>query len=303
MSSSSPTLITTVAKILNKRFPLRLADTSWDNVGTLVENPKPNGTGKIMITIDLTPAVMDQCLAENVEVIVAYHPPIFMPMKKLTTSNPKQNIILNCIANGMSIYSPHTSFDASEGGINDWLIGIVGITAETSQPIQPSSAADAAAVSGVGKAPEVIKTGYGRVGKFDGGGSKKLSELVPLLKEGLGIPSLRVALPGGSQASAGGIKAGEALDITTVAVCAGSGGSVFKGLGKNGPVDLVITGELSHHEVLALNDQGTAVILAEHTNTERGFLSQVLEPFLKEALQGQQQLLVSSVDADPLFVW
>lgn len=41
-------------------------------------------------------------------------------------------------------------------------------------------------------------------------------------------------------------------------------------------VDLLFTGELSHHEALAAIEQGKVVITAFHSNTERGFLKGVL---------------------------
>jgi len=46
-------------------------------------------------------------------------------------------------------------------------------------------------------------------------------------------------------------------------------------------VDLFLTGEMSHHEILAANAQGTSVILCEHSNSERGYLKQVLQPKLE----------------------
>ena len=125
-----------------------------------------------------------------------------------------------------------------------------------------------------------------------------LPQIVDKLKVGLGVPTLRVALPGGSAVSKDKA-AGDKLNIKTVAVCAGSGAGVFRKL--SDPVDLVVTGELSHHEVLALNDQGTTVLLAEHTNTERGFLATVASE-MRADLAGTEVVL-SSHDADPLTVW
>ena len=37
-------------------------------------------------------------------------------------------------------------------------------------------------------------------------------------------------------------------------------------------VDVLLTGEMSHHEVLAANAEGKHVILSDHSNTERGYL-------------------------------
>jgi putative NIF3 family GTP cyclohydrolase 1 type 2 len=59
-------------------------------------------------------------------------------------------------------------------------------------------------------------------------------------------------------------------EISSIAVCAGSGASVLVNAGK---VDLWITGEMGHHEALDCQEKNISVLLAEHSNTERGFLS------------------------------
>jgi len=70
--------------------------------------------------------------------------------------------------------------------------------------------------------------------------------------------------------------------VSTVAVCAGSGASVLSHAGK---VDLWITGEMGHHEALDAQENNTSVILAEHSNTERGFL----ESFKAKLMVRQQR--------------
>ncbi|KAG9124087.1 NGG1 interacting factor [Ceratobasidium sp. 392] len=92
--------------------------------------------------------------------------------------------------------------------------------------------------------------------------------------------------------------------IRTIALCAGSGGSVLKGA----KADVYLTGELSHHEVLAAVAQGTSVILCGHSNTERPYLS-VLQQKLQEALDQDAELkgekfevVISSADKDPLTI-
>ena len=82
-----------------------------------------------------------------------------------------------------------------------------------------------------------------------------------------------------------------------MAVCAGSGGGVLKGV----DADLYVTGELSHHEVLHAAESGRSVILCEHSNSERGFLK-TLAPLMKTSLNGEVAIEVSSKDKDPLFV-
>lgn len=104
------------------------------------------------------------------------------------------------------------------------------------------------------------------------------------------------------QVARGSGSAGKSPFIQSIAVCAGSGSSVFKELKEN--VDVLLTGELSHHEVLAAVEKGTHVILCGHTNTERGFLK-----VLKSDLQGDLdktvgsemlEVCISTKDHDPI---
>lgn len=92
------------------------------------------------------------------------------------------------------------------------------------------------------------------------------------------------------------------VGIRTVAVCAGSGSSVFKALPKK--VDVIVTGELSHHEVLSYVESGTSVILCGHTNTERGYLrtlqAKLSDHIAKEYGESQVEVIVSKADKDPL---
>lgn len=90
--------------------------------------------------------------------------------------------------------------------------------------------------------------------------------------------------------------------VRSIAICAGSGSSVFKELTKD--VDVLFTGELSHHEVLAAVAKGRHVILCGHTNTERGFLN-ILQKELQSDLDeqvGPNKVCVdiSRYDQDPI---
>lgn len=89
--------------------------------------------------------------------------------------------------------------------------------------------------------------------------------------------------------------------ISTVGVWAGSGSEMM-----NHKADLFLTGELGHHFVLEALEQNSTVVLCEHSNTERGYLSAVLKPKLEELLAkdgGETvEVIVSTTDKDPLEV-
>ena len=91
------------------------------------------------------------------------------------------------------------------------------------------------------------------------------------------------------------------IQIKTIGICAGSGGSMLNGL----DVDLLFTGELSHHEALAGIEAGRCVITAFHSNSERAFLEQRMMPALWGKLEeewdgdGDFHIEVSQCDRDP----
>lgn len=64
-------------------------------------------------------------------------------------------------------------------------------------------------------------------------------------------------------------------------------------------VDLLFTGELSHHEALAAVEQGKCVVTAFHSNTERAYLKDRMQSALEEAMEGNADIAVSEVDRDP----
>lgn len=361
--------------------PLDLAET-WDNVGLLLE---PHGAGerevhRALLTIDLTTRVLDEAERLDVTLIVAYHPPLFKPLRRLRASQPAESVIVRALSRGIGVYSPHTALDAAPEGLNDWLARACGpgeaaplVQAYAPDPsaelklvvFVPKEHADAlrSALSGAGagvignysecsfnlegigtffgneasnpvvgqagtleRAPEVrlemvcprkalpavtralyashpyeepawdlyplsdkprLGAGMGRAVRL--ATPLELDAAVERVKEHLGLRFVRVA-------AAERHRAGE--KISSLAVCAGSGGALFE---KTPGFDLYLTGELRHHDVLAMNARGSSVILCDHTNTERGYL-----PILKERLEalthGALDVFVSEVDRDPLVV-
>eukprot|EP01059_Diplonema_ambulator_P031420 TRINITY_DN5753_c0_g1_i1.p1 TRINITY_DN5753_c0_g1~~TRINITY_DN5753_c0_g1_i1.p1 ORF type:complete len:269 (+),score=61.58 TRINITY_DN5753_c0_g1_i1:54-860(+) len=259
-----------VVRAVEQIAPLRLADCSWDNVGVMVENPKQRNAEKVMLTIDFTKEVLEECVGEGVGVVVAYHPPIFRPMKCLKMSDYKSMLLLESVVSGMSIYSPHSALDSTHGGINDWLCE--GLNTTDIVPITPDV--------------EDPAIGVGRTASFPP--STTIADVIQSAKKSLNLENLRVAFAPGTSLT---------TPATRVAVCAGSGASVVR-LAKN--VDIYYTGEMSHHEVLAANAAGITCILSEHTLTERGYLEKRFKPALEAILGAEYTVMVSKKDANPI---
>ncbi|MBW0471111.1 hypothetical protein O181_010826 [Austropuccinia psidii MF-1] len=261
-------LIKAVQRAFARMAPTSLAE-AWDNTGLLVESPvlRPLAN-KVLLTIDLTPAVAEEALRHDsgVGVIVAYHPTIFRPLKALTLSDPLQAVVLKCAASGISIYSPHTALDSVIGGINDHLcqvalVGKPGPNQIFSVSGMPIDLTEGNQLNGIG-------AGGGRRVTFEHNKEIFLGDLAGLVKARLNLRHVQLAeSPTGSPS------------IRSVGVCAGSGSSICSALGKS--CDAFLTGEMSHHEILAATANGVHVILTSHTNTERFFLSKVLKDRLQ----------------------
>lgn len=115
------TLINTLEQIA----PLKYAE-AWDNVGLLTGDPQQEITG-IMLCIDYTAAVAQEAKTKKCNAIIAYHPPIFSALKRITPDS----LIFNAIQQGIAIYSPHTALDSTHGGINDKLADMLALQDRT----------------------------------------------------------------------------------------------------------------------------------------------------------------------------
>ncbi|MCH7814232.1 MAG: Nif3-like dinuclear metal center hexameric protein, partial [Planctomycetes bacterium] len=114
----------------------------WDNVG-LIAGDTDAAVRRVLLCIDLTAAVVDEALARKVDLVMAYHPPLFQPITRLLSHGRDTDAhVFRCIAGGVAIYSMHTALDAADGGTNDVLAQRCGI-AETS-PIEYTAISPAA---------------------------------------------------------------------------------------------------------------------------------------------------------------
>lgn len=249
-----------VVRVLEAIAPTRLAG-SWDNVGLLVEGGRE--VSRAHLCIDLTAAVLHEALDTGAELIVSYHPPIFGGLKRLTRRDPMQAVILRAIREGVSIYSPHTALDAAPGGMGDWLVDSLA-QGEPREALEPDGLLEGA---GLGRKAQLTTP-------------LPLPAALDMIKAHLGLGSLRVA--------------GDRGHIRSLACCPGAGGSVLSPVTD---VDLLLTGEWRHHDVLAAVARGQVVVLTDHSNTERGFLPQLA---LRLSHEADITCAVSLVDADPL---
>lgn len=330
----------TFCDALEKLAPTRYA-AKWDNVGLLVE-PGECNVEKVLLTNDLTPLVMQEAVDFNANLIIAYHPPLFKEFKKITQDSWKDRLITEALRHNIAIYSPHTAHDAWSRGVNSWLIEGV-LTGEGHVPISPTvDTRETYQISGTLIPSSNIKSFKKQFNKVKIDEENNLSGYifkrdVPLLARNFTdeIENLKFEVLAGLPISGTGmgrkatlaepatlgvlidqlklhlkldhlrlvLGVNQSIDskISTIAVCAGSGASILAHAGK---VDLWITGEMGHHEALDAQESNTSVLLAEHSNSERGFLSDFVKMLQESDMLRKKniQFKISELDKDPISV-
>lgn len=233
-------------------------------------------TVNVLLTIDLTQNVAEEACAQNANLIMAYHPFIFKGLKSITSNNPQQKSLIKLIQNNISVYCPHTAVDSAKGGVNDFLSdGIVGNFPVLNQEPIIKENQENFPDCGMGRLITLSKP-------------IELSKLIDNVKQSLNLSHLQV-----------GLARNQSLNhkIEKIAICAGSGGSVFN----NVKADLYYTGELSHHEALFFTESGSSVIITNHSNSERAFLSVIKKQLEKEV--ENINVKISTTDKDPFQVY
>lgn len=225
-----------------ERFAPSEAAAGWDNTGILIDSTQSavpaasHGPPVALLTIDLTPAVLDEAIQLGVSVILAYHPVIFHPLKRL--DDP---LLVGCIGHGISVYSPHTQLDPL---MNDYIRRLA----------------------------------------LDGDKTTTARGALDRLKKAVDMEHIRVV-----NIQDGAFKEEDVV----VGVGAAFRDPTFRD-------KLIITGEMSHHDMLKCKRLGCTAILLEHSNSERPFLGR-----LKQLLEADEDLkgwsiLLSAQDRDPV---
>jgi dinuclear metal center YbgI/SA1388 family protein len=90
---------------------------SYDNAGLLIGN-RNTILQKGLICLDVTQAVFDEAVETGVNFIIAHHPLIFTPLKKITGKTLCEQIIMQAIKKDIAIYAIHTNLDNMLHGVN-----------------------------------------------------------------------------------------------------------------------------------------------------------------------------------------
>ena len=239
--------IQSIYEAMARLAPPQLAE-SWDNPGLLVDCGRP--VVRALTALDITPEVVEEAARLGCGVIVAHHPVIFSPLKRLDA----RDVPFLLVQAGISAICMHTNFDAAEGGVNDVLAGIFGM-----------------------RETVPFANGCGRVGEID---PLTVPQLAELARERLGsfcVPPL--------EGPAVQVKyADNGRPVRRLAVISGSGGSLFEEALAMG-ADCLLTGEAGHHVACDARRLGLGLVAAGHYATEYPAVA-LLAARLREAVPG-----------------
>lgn len=233
-----------IFEYLTKLYPLELA-MDWDNSGFLLGRSDKE-VRNVLVVLDITNEVLEYAEAKDIDLIVSHHPIIFSAIKRITDDTLLGNYILKILKNDISVIAMHTNFDIAKGGMADICSERLGIS--NTCVFERTNICDGEEL-GVGKIGDLKK-------------DMSLDELIELVKAKFNLKYVSVF--GRENINS---------KIRRVAISPGSGKGMYKYAIKR--ADVLITGDITHHEGLDAANDGVCIIDATHYGLEHLFIDKI----------------------------
>ena len=234
-----------IMKVIENTYPKHAA-LAWDNVGLLVGRIEKE-VKKIYVALDATDEVIDDAILRGADMLITHHPLLFSPLKRITDENFIGSRVVKLLQHDISYYAMHTNYD------------VLGM-AELSGVVLGLKEAEVLEVTDIEQ-----KEGIGRVGDLSG--EITLLECCDLVKEKFQLDSVKVF---------GDMK----QKVRRVAISPGSGKGMAE-IAIEKHADVLVTGDISHHEGIDAVAQGVAIIDAGHYGLEHIFVDDMVTFLMK----------------------
>lgn len=222
-----------IIRIVDEICPPELAE-EWDNCGWQV-NPGRDETRRILTTLEVTGAVIDEACKADADMIITHHPMIFQGIKSININTILGKYICRLVNEGISVYACHTDFDKVTKGNNDYLGEILNLDHITA-----------------------LDDGFTRTGILRK--PLKAADFVDYVRRGLGLNGLAVRWCGDPEKV-----------ISKAGWCTGAGFE-FLSAAEEAGCDAFITGDVKYHEAREVSEGKRMVVVdAGHFGTEAGF--------------------------------
>lgn len=235
-----------VIDILQEQSPEQYA-CSWDNVGLLVGSFEKE-VNTVYIALDATDETIQEAAEAGADLLLTHHPLIFQGMKKVNAEDFTGRRVIALIQNDIACYAMHTNFDVK--GMADLGAGRMGLK-------------DCQVLDAIWW-QEQEPSGIGKVGELPC--EMTVAECAGKVKEAFGVELVKIFGRPDQK-------------ITRAAICPGSGKSVI-GKAIEAKAQVLITGDIDHHDGIDGAAQGLAIIDAGHYGVEKIFI-----PYMKEYLE------------------
>ena len=234
-----------VIEVIERKYDRAYA-MSWDNVG-LLAGRSDKEVKKIYVALDATDEVIDAVIAQGVDMLVTHHPLIMSGLTRVTDAHFIGKRLIQLIQNDISYYAMHTNYDVR---------GMADLAGEKMQM----------------KDAEVLEEtddneGIGRVADLEE--SMTLRQCCEMVKEAFALENVKVF---------GNLD----QQLKRIAICPGSGKSVIKTAISKG-AEVLITGDIGHHDGIDAVAQNLCIIDAGHYGIEHIFIEDMVK-YLNENL-------------------
>lgn len=189
------------------------AAMSGDNIGVHVESTTGD-VHRILVCLDVTDAVVTEARDRNCDTILAFHPLIYTPLRRLDRTDRVSRLVCDLIVHNINLLCVHTAFDAYPHGTNHLLATMLGL--EPLRPLQPSPVGEG--------------YGMGMVARSEGG--MDFDALLTRVQNVCGSPVRFIAPPRAT--------------VSTVAIVGGSGASFLQDA-IDVRADVFLTADLKYH--------------------------------------------------------
>lgn len=233
---------------LERDFPCRMA-MDWDNPGLQVGR-RDGRVHKAAVALDATDEVVEQCVSQDVDFLLTHHPLLLSGIRQINDGSMAGRRILTMAEQGIAHYAMHTNFDTAR----------MGELAADRLSLQERRILE---VTGSDESGEY---GIGFAGNLPG--SMTARECCSFAKKAFGLDTIR--LFGDPERT-----------VRYIAVSPGSGKSMIKPALNLG-AELLITGDIGHHDGIDAADQGLLVADAGHYGIEHIFIAHMYEWMRRE---------------------
>lgn len=117
--------IGTIINFLETGAPLQLQE-SYDNSGLIIGKGSTECTG-VLVSLDVTEAVVDEAARSGCNLIVAHHPLVFSGLKRITGADHVSRTVISAIKKDMAVYAIHTNLDNVISGVSGKMASLLGL--------------------------------------------------------------------------------------------------------------------------------------------------------------------------------